>query len=40
MQLPAQTAQRGGLEYKWVVAIVVIFGAFACGVTLPLLHHR
>lgn len=29
MQLPAQTRQRGGgLAYKWIVAIVVIFGIF------------
>ena len=29
MQIPVQTAQRsGGLAYKWIVAIVVIFGLF------------
>ena len=29
MQVSTQTAQReGGLAYKWVVAIVVIFGIF------------
>ena len=29
MQIPAQEAQRsGGLAYKWIVAIVVVFGLF------------
>jgi len=29
MQVPAQAAQRsGGLSYKWIVAIVVVFGLF------------
>ncbi len=29
MQVPAQRTQRGGgLPYKWIVAIVVIFGLF------------
>ena len=29
MQVPTSPTQRpGGLEYKWIVAIVVIFGAF------------
>jgi len=29
MQVPAQAVQRsGGLPYKWIVAIVAVFGAF------------
>ena len=28
VQQEGQTAKRGGLEYKWIVAAVVVFGAF------------